>query len=119
LNLRGTTLIDENLLVSNTLLMLGRSLMAQNRLTEAETIFRECLALRQKNLSSEHWLLATTNGFLGECLMLLNQTESGMPLITESYVSLKEKLGENHEQTRNALERFEKFEKLGKSSVCI
>ncbi|MDG9688465.1 tetratricopeptide repeat protein, partial [Streptomyces sp. DH18] len=95
--------------VSNALLILGRSLMKQNRLPEAETTLRECLALRQKNLSPEHWVLATTNSILGKCLMLLGQTETGQRLLFDSYDTLKKKLGSRHAQTRQALERIRKF----------
>ena len=109
LKLRGKTLTDENVLVSSALLILGRSLMEQNRLSEAEMTLRECLALRTKNLPSGHWVLATTNSFLGECLMRQNQTEIGKRLLLESYASLKEKLGEDHAQTRMAAERIAKF----------
>jgi hypothetical protein len=41
--------------------------------------------------------------------MLLNQTETGKRLVLESYESLKEKLGENHTQTRLAAARIEKL----------
>jgi len=39
----------------------------------------------------------------------LNQTKNGKRLLFESYENLKEKLGENHEQTRLALEKIKKI----------
>ena len=82
---------------------------AQNSLPETETILRECLALRRANLSPEHWLRAAANGFPGERLMLLKQTETGKKLLLEGYESLREKLGEDQTQMQMALARIEKF----------
>ena len=70
---------------------------------------RESLALRNKKIPNGHRCPWTTNSFLGECLMRQNQTEIGKRLLQESYASLKEKLGEDHAQTRMAAERIAKF----------
>ncbi len=40
--------------------------MAEGKPEAAKPVFKECLALRRKTLPENHWLLATTNNFLGD-----------------------------------------------------
>jgi serine/threonine protein kinase/Tfp pilus assembly protein PilF len=109
LAMRGTGLTDEHPVTGSAFLILGRSLLAQNKPVEARAALEECLALRRKTLSENHWLLATANSFYGECLILLGNPEQGRRLLFESHRVLLDKFGAQHEQTRAALERLEKF----------
>jgi len=109
LAMRGKGLTNEHPATSSSFLILGRSLMAQGNPEAAKSALEECLVLRRKTLSENHWLLSTANSFYGECLMLLGETEKGKTLLFESYDILLKKLGAEHDQTRGALERIEKF----------
>jgi serine/threonine-protein kinase len=106
---RGTNVPDEHPVVSSSFLLLGRSLLGQGKFSEAKEAFEECLRLREKTLPEGHWLLATVRSFLGETLAYLGETATGKRLLIENYEILKEKLGKNHEQTLQALERLEKI----------
>ena len=112
---RGANLPNEHPVVGSCLLLLGRTLMAQEKYKEAQAVFAECLASRQKTLPEGHWLLATTRSFLGESLIYLGEAERGRQMMRENYEIIKEKLGANHEQTRQAFERMEslKVKKFG------
>ena len=105
---RGANLPDENPVVGSCFLLLGRTLLAQDRFDEAHTAFEKCLNLRLATLPADHWLLATTRSFLGESLIYLGEAERGKQMMRENYEILKEKLGANHNQTRQAFERMEK-----------
>lgn len=107
---RGANLPAEHPVIGSCLLILGRILMAQGRFSEAEAAFLECLDLRRKTLPEDHWLIASTCSFLGECLIYLGETEKGKQMMIESSRIIKEKLGTNHEQTRQAFERLQKFD---------
>ncbi|HVE57283.1 MAG TPA: serine/threonine-protein kinase [Pyrinomonadaceae bacterium] len=106
---RGTNVPDEHPVVSSSFLLLGRSLLGQDKFSEAKKAFEECLRLREKTLPEGHWLLATVRSFLGETLAYLGETATGKRLLSENYEILKEKLGKDHEQTLQALERLEKI----------
>jgi hypothetical protein len=90
--------------------MLALSLMGQGKPEEAEPLLRESLVLRRHTLPPDHWLLATSGSILGECLVQLGEYQKAEKLLLDSYETLKTKLGTEHEQTRNALERIKKFQ---------
>ena len=105
---RGANLPDEHPVVGSCFLILGRSLLAQGEFPQAKAAFEECLALRLRTLPEDHWLLATTRSFLGESQIYLGEAERGKQMMLEGVEILKEKLGADHEQTRQAFERLEK-----------
>lgn len=109
LTLRETSFPKEHLAVSSSLMVLGMSFLAQEKVEEAKTALQECLELRQKTLSENHWLIATTNSIYGECLMRLDQKEEGRRLLIESYEFLKNAFGTDHDHTQQAFARLERF----------
>ena len=108
---RGANLPDEHVAVASCLLLLGRALMGQGEFAAAKAAFEECLGLRRKTLPAEHWQLATTASFLGECLAHLGDAATGGQMMLDSYAVIRAKLGENHQQTRQALERLREFQR--------
>ena len=48
--------------------VLGESLKTRKRFAEAEVLLEECLAIREKILPGDHWLIGETMGLLGEAL---------------------------------------------------
>ena len=106
LSRRGPNLPDEHPVVSSTYLILGRILLAKESVPEALRSFETCLELRRVTLPPDHWLLATTQSFIGECLVRLGDISTGRRLLADSYTSLREKLGSDHDQTREARDRL-------------
>ncbi len=106
---RGANLPDKHHVVGSCLLLLGRALMAQGEFSQAKTAIEECSELRRRNLPEGHWHLAAANSLFGECLMYLGETMRGEKMMLENYQILKEKLGAEHEQTRQAEKRVLKF----------
>ncbi|HEY0458662.1 MAG TPA: serine/threonine-protein kinase [Pyrinomonadaceae bacterium] len=112
---RGANLPDEHVVVGSSLLLLGRALIGQGKYGEAKAAFEECLALRRRTLPAGHWQLATTGSFLGECLANLGEIVAGERMMLENYEIIREKLGANHRQTLQALERLREFQSKRKS----
>ncbi len=111
LTLRGEFINDENPIISASLQTLAIAFMGKNQAEKAEPLFRESLALREKTLDAEHWNLDTSKSVLGECLAKIGKLDEAENLLSQSYKNLKEKIGEQHEQTRNALVRIENIKK--------
>ena len=109
LEMREKGFPKDHLAVSSSLWVLGASLLAQSNAEQAKPIFEECLELRERTLSENHWVLATTKSIYGECLMVLGQREKGKRFLIESYNSLKDEFGTEHEHTQQAFERIERF----------
>jgi serine/threonine protein kinase/tetratricopeptide (TPR) repeat protein len=106
---RGPNLPDEHPVVSSTYIVLGRILLAKDAVTDALYAFETALTLRRKTLSPDHWLLATTQSFIGECLVRLGDVQTGRKLLEDSYLQLLDKLGPEHDQTREAKERWSRW----------
>jgi tetratricopeptide (TPR) repeat protein len=104
--MRGPNLPDGHPVVSSSFLLLGRILMARGLNEEARGALEKCLELRLATLPGDHWLVATTRSFLGQCLIRLGHSAAGEKLLRDSYYGLVDKLGQNHEQTRQAEERL-------------
>ena len=107
--LRETGFPKEHLAVSSSLMVLGMSYLAQGEVGQAAAALEECLELRKRTLSKNHWLIATTNSIYGECLMRLNRKDEGKRLLIESYEFLENAFGTEHEHTRKAFERLERL----------
>ena len=58
-----------------SLLVLGASLLVQGNAEQVKPIFEECLELRERTLSENYRVLATTKSINGECLMILDERE--------------------------------------------
>jgi serine/threonine-protein kinase len=104
--MRGPNLPDGHPVVSSSFLLLGRILMARGLNEDAREAFEKCLELRLATLPHDHWLVATTRSFLGQCLVRLGHSAVGEDLLRDSHHQLVDKLGRNHEQTRQAEERL-------------
>ena len=55
---------------------------------EAAALLREVLAVREKNMGVDNWLLHNTRSVLGECLLLGGDDEAAKPLILEAHTAL-------------------------------
>lgn len=109
LALRNDSINDENPLISATLQMSAISLMGIGKTEKAEFLLRESLSIREKTLPADHWMLDTSRSILGECLHKLGENDEARIYLYQSHENLRNKLGEHHEQTKNAEKRIEKF----------
>jgi hypothetical protein len=80
--------------------------MAAGRLREALHSFNTCYSLTEKTLQPDNWLLSTTRSFIGECMCRLGYEAEGRAMLYESFRDIRKKLGNEHEQTKQALYRM-------------
>lgn len=106
----GSGLPKEHAVVSSTYLMMGRGFLLEKDYDQAMRAFDECLSLRRATLPEDHWLIATVEGFKGYTLALSGRVADGVDLMAASAATLVEKLGDEHAQTKEALERLSEFQ---------
>jgi hypothetical protein len=71
----------------------GLSLLDLHRAGEAEPLFRECLRLRRESLPPGHWLIASAESMLGECLTAERRYAEAEALLLRSRSSLESSRG--------------------------
>jgi hypothetical protein len=71
------------------MMVVGLSLLDLHRAGEAEPLFRECLRLRQESLPPGHWLIASAESILGECLTAERRYAEAEALLLRSRASLE------------------------------
>ncbi|MEP6763028.1 MAG: serine/threonine-protein kinase [Gemmatimonadaceae bacterium] len=99
LALRGKTLPESHPSVAAALQTLGRSLDKLGDAPGAEVALTESLALRQKYLTPGSWLIANSEGTLGEHFMLLKQYERAEQLMLHAQRLFVASLGEKNSRT--------------------
>jgi tetratricopeptide (TPR) repeat protein len=70
----------------------GISLLQQGKWTEAESVLRDCLAIRQKT-QPEEWSTFNTHSMLGDSLLGQKKYAEAEPLILSGYAGLKAREG--------------------------
>ncbi|MBM3450720.1 MAG: serine/threonine protein kinase [Armatimonadetes bacterium] len=106
LALRGRVLPDGHPIVAAVLVLKGRAEMAAGDLAAAENDFRESVKLRASALPQGHWLRASAEGYLGECLTRARRFTEAQPLLIESHRVMQKAVGDSDERTRAARERL-------------
>lgn len=106
----GAGLPKEHAVVSSTYLMLGRGFILEKDYEKAMRAFEECFQLRRATLPADHWLISTVEGFMGYALALSGRVDEGVARMSASHAALAEKLGHDHAQTKEALERLLEFQ---------
>ena len=101
---------DQPEIKADLYMTIGKTYLNLGQTEKAEPLLRESLALREKTLAKDHWILDTSRSILGEYLARVEKFTEAESLVFDSYKNLKQKLGENHEQRQNALKRVEKFQ---------
>jgi eukaryotic-like serine/threonine-protein kinase len=84
----------------------GLVLRARGDCVGAAGRFREALALQLGALPASHDEPARTRSALGGCLSQLGDAESARPLLDAAYAALRANHGDEHPDTREALERL-------------
>jgi serine/threonine-protein kinase len=109
LSKRGRVLPESHPMVAAALTVGGRARMKSGDLAGAERDLRESVALRRRLLPSGHWLIANTESILGECLAARAKSAEAGRLLEASYQALLASRGPDHERTREARDRLERF----------
>jgi thioredoxin-like negative regulator of GroEL len=82
---------------------------------EAEQMQRQAIAIYQKSLQPDHWMIHRSRSHLGACLTKLNRYREAEEQLLTDYTGLKAARGEQHETTRKAANRLlELYEAWGK-----
>jgi eukaryotic-like serine/threonine-protein kinase len=89
--------------------VVGRSLAARDRTAEAEGLLRESLAVRRATLPTGHWLTASAESVLGDCLSDRGRLGEAEPLLLSGYEGLLAATGPDHPRTREAADRLARF----------
>ena len=90
---------------------LGRSMLEQNRLADAEQTLQRAKEIAAKAFAADSPQLAAANSSLGRVLMAQRRTSEAAPLLRESYPILLQAQGENAvitQRTREALAQLDK-----------
>ena len=95
---------ESDLEVSYALLGLGDVLVKRGDAKNAEPLLRKCLQIRRKTLREGHRQIASAESVLGACLTALARFDEAEPLVVESYERIKDKVGEHHTWTLEALQ---------------
>jgi len=72
----------------------------------AEPLLREALQVRQRTLEANHPDIAIDQRALGDCLAALNRFAEARSLLLQSYETLRDKRGVDHQSTRHTLSRL-------------
>jgi tetratricopeptide (TPR) repeat protein len=95
-----------NVYLANPLMELGLILDKTGRPQSGETYLREALEIRTRLLPSGNQLIGTTEGALGECLIMLKRYGEAEPLLLDSYKILKSTAREHDARTIEAVQRL-------------
>ena len=107
--LRGVSIDDTHPAIAVSMQYLGRALGNMDSLVEGERWLRESLALRTKNLPSDHWLLASSESALGEHLALAHRYAEAETLLLQSEAKLVKYRGEKSPVVNDARVRLVKL----------
>jgi hypothetical protein len=83
--------------------------MGQGHLKSAEAHFRDSLALRSAVLPPTHWLIASSKGYLGECLTAEGRFAEAESLLIASRRDLAAAVGESDKRTKAADARLDEL----------
>jgi serine/threonine protein kinase/tetratricopeptide (TPR) repeat protein len=115
LALRGTSLDDTTYPVQLCLALLGRALAQLDSAQAGERYVREARALRQRDLPSGHWLLASMDGALGEVVTMAKRYAEAEALLLRAEQRLTEARGAESIPAQLARQRLvELYRRWGK-----
>jgi tetratricopeptide (TPR) repeat protein len=96
LTLRGGTLPESHSSIAMALQTLGRCLDGLGQHDEAGRNLEESLALRQRYLGDDSWLVGSSKGLLGEHFTLIGDFRRAEGVLLEAEKILDESLGSDH-----------------------
>ena len=112
---RRANLSESHPFIDNALVLLGKTLIDQEKFGEAEAILGECLEIRQKALPEGHWLIPNTMSLFGASLAGQGKFKEAESLLLEGYSKMKDSPRGLDIRKREALERIvDLYEAWGK-----
>lgn len=105
LGLRERTFPDGHPDIAESLHVLGLLRLETGDLSEAETLFRREVALREQ-LTPRHWFVDDARSRLGEVLLRQGRIDEARPLLESSHARLAGELGGSHEHVVEAAARL-------------
>src|SRR5262249_39694893 len=81
----------ESLAVANELTALGLNLLCQKKWTDAETVFRDSLAIREKK-QPDNWTTFNAQSMLGAALLGQKKYAEAEPLLLKGYDGMKQRV---------------------------
>ena len=106
LALRGKSLDDSSYPVQGCLMHLGRALAHLDSAKAGERLVREVRALREKSVPAGHWLLASTDGALGEVIALDGRYAEAERLLLSAESRVREARGVESSQAADQRKRL-------------
>ena len=112
LAMRGKSLGESSLPVSSGLLYLGRALARMDSAKAGERLVRESKAIREKIVPPGHWLLASTDGALGEVIALDGRYPEAETLLLSAEERVRAARGPESSQAADQRKRLVALYKL-------
>ncbi len=106
LALRGTSLKDTDFPIAASLSHLGRALARVDSVRAGEAYVREAREIRRRTMPAGHWLLASTDGALGEVITLAGRYAEAEQLLLTSEARIRELRGAESAQVADARTRL-------------
>src|SRR5262249_19772683 len=94
-----------------TLSALGSTLRRQRRFSEAEPLYRECLAMRETNCP-DAWYTHYTRVMLGATLLGKRKYEEAEPLLVSGYEGMREREDKIRDRNKLLVETLQNFVQL-------
>jgi eukaryotic-like serine/threonine-protein kinase len=113
---------EEHLETTTALVMLLRTLLAEEKYAQAEPLARSCLAIREKQMPNDPRVFYVRT-LVGACLLGQNRYQEAEPLLLSGYEGIQQRAGLIHWEGRyivtDALARLVKFyEVTGKADLA-
>ncbi len=106
---------EDHRLVGTSLNNLASLLYHKGQYSEAEKLQQQAIAIYQKSLKPEHWMIQRSRSHLGACLSKLKRYREAEEQLLPAYAGLKAMRGDQHALTRKAVSRLiELYEAWGK-----
>jgi serine/threonine-protein kinase len=97
---------EGNAYTSSALLGKGRTMVYLGDPIGAESLLREGLALRERDLSDDNWALHFSRSHLAWCLSRLGRFEEAEPMLLKAYSRMLDQLGQDDSKTKQVASRL-------------
>jgi eukaryotic-like serine/threonine-protein kinase len=97
---------DDHPAVGSTLILRGQSLLALDRLEEAEATLRDALTIRERSLPRGHWLIAASQSALGDALARRARYVEAERMLLGALAVLQKERGDDFDLTQLARQRL-------------
>jgi len=100
---------EDGLFLTNALFWSGRQRLELGDFNAADEALSECVTRMRATFPPDHPVRAAAESLWGHSLAALGRNEEAEPLLTTAYERLRDRLGNSHGRTQEALERLIQF----------